>query len=214
MKNIRLFIVEDHELLREGLRFFLSGIPFVDVLGIAATPAEAFQLIARCSPDVLLVDLGLPSIEVGFGFIEDVASRYPRVKILVLTSFDDPDAVRGALAAGANGYVLKSASMNELSSAITQVYEGKVYLSPDVATSVVHGYLHPGNNGDSPAKNLSRREKEVLRLVTEGRGNKEIGEMLFISHRTVEKHKGSLKRKLHCGSSVELAVYCVKNGIC
>ena len=213
MKAIRVIIVEDHELVREGIRFVLSGLPSIEIEGMAATPAEAFQLIGRCSPEVALVDLGLPTMETGFGVIEDLKSKYPRVKILAFTVHEEAFAVHGALTAGADGYILKSASINEFGTAIMAVAAGKKYLSPDVSANVVNGYLHQKDPKDSNQPFLSRREREVLRLVSEGMGNKEIGETLFISPRTVEKHKESLKRKLHCNSSVELAVYSLRHGI-
>lgn len=213
MKTIRVIIVDDHELIREGVRFFLSGLPPIDVVGIAATPAETFQLIARSSPDVAMVDLGLPTLETGLGVIEDIKSRYPRIRVLAFTGHDEASAIHGALTAGADGYVLKSASINEFTTAIMSVATGKKYLSPDVSANVVCGYLGQDGSEDAPANILSRREREVLRLLSEGKGNKEIGAILFISHRTVEKHKASLKRKLGCETTVELAVYCFKHGL-
>lgn len=213
MKPIRVILVDDHELVREGVRFFLSGLPSIAVVGIAATPAETFQLITRSPPDVAMVDLGLPTIETGIGVIEDIKTRHPRIKVLAFTSHEDAPAIRGALAAGADGYLLKSASILEFSTAITTVAGGKKYLSPDVSADVVCGYLGQDSLTDVCAKNLSRREKEVLRLLLEGKGNKEIGTILYISHRTVEKHKANLKAKLNCETTVELAVYCMKHGI-
>ncbi|MGE4535773.1 MAG: response regulator [Desulfovibrio sp.] len=213
MKPIRVILVDDHELVREGVRFFLSGLPSIAVVGIAATPAEAFQIISRASPDAAMVDLGLPTVETGIGLIEDIKSRYPRIKVLAFTCHEDAHAIRGALAAGADGYLLKSASIPELSSAIENVVRGKTYLSPDVSANVVCGYLGQNNQLDTTENNLSRREKEVLRLLLEGKGNKEIGRILYISHRTVEKHKANVKTKLNCDTTVELAVYCMKNGI-
>jgi len=213
MKPIRVILVDDHELVREGVRFFLSGLPSIAVVGIAATPAEALLIINRVSPDTALVDLGLPTIETGIGLIEDIKARYPRIKVLAFTCHEDASAIRGALTAGADGYLLKSASIPELSRAITTVADGKKYLSPDVSADVVCGYLGQKDQFDTSTNNLSRREKEVLRLLLDGKGNKEIGKILYISHRTVEKHKANLKTKLNCDSTVELAVYCMKNGL-
>lgn len=213
MKPIRLILVDDHELVREGVRYWLSGLASITVVGIASTPAETFQLITRTTPDVAMIDLGLPTLETGIGVIEDIKSRYPKIKVLAFTSHEGAAEIRSALAAGADGYLLKSASINEFSTAITTVASGKKYLSPDVSTNVVCEYL--GNNGlqEQSTINLSRREKEVLSLLTKGKGNKEIGSLLYISHRTVEKHKANLKAKLNCESTVELAVYCMKHGI-
>jgi DNA-binding NarL/FixJ family response regulator len=213
MKPVRLVIVEDHELVREGIRFVLSGLATIEIVGIASTPAEALQLLGRCSPEVALVDLGLPTLETGLGVIEDIKSKYPRVRILAFTVHEEAYAIHGALAAGADGYILKSASINEFGRSILAVAGGKKYLSPDVSADVVEGFLNRDGQKDSGLPFLSRREREVLRLVSEGRGNKEIGETLFISPRTVEKHKESLKRKLQCSSSVELALYSLRHGI-
>lgn len=211
MSAITLIIVDDHEIVREGTRYFLSGIPSIKVVGMAATPGEALQLVARYYPDVALVDLGLPSLEIGRGLIEDIKSYHPRVRILAFTAHEDAFAIHSSLAAGADGYLLKTASSEELSTAIMAVAMGKKYLSPDVSANVVDGFVKHdgGSNGNKP--HLSRREREVLRFVMESKGNKEIGDLLFISHRTVEKHKASLKKKLLCETDVELAIYCMKN---
>jgi two-component system response regulator NreC len=213
MKTIRSIIVEDHELTREGIRFVLSGLPSVEVVGMASTPAEAFHLIRRYTPDVAMVDLGLPAMETGLGVIEDIRAKFPWVKILTLTAHEEASAVKRALAAGADGYILKSAPISEFSAAILAVAEGKKYLSPDVSANVINGYLHQETPKESLHTLLSRREREVLGLVSEGKSNKEIGEILFISPRTVEKHKESLKRKLQCGSCIELATYSLRHGI-
>ena len=213
MKPIRLLIVEDHELVREGIRFVLSGLNMIEVVGIASTPAEAFQFLGRCSPDVVLTDLGLPTMETGIGVIEDIKSKYPRIKILAFTVHEDSYAVHSALNAGANGYILKSASIEEFETAIATVASGKMYLSPDVSAHVVDGYLNRNESKEADLNFLSRREREVLSLISEGRGNKDIGETLFISPRTVEKHKESLKKKLQCNSSVELALFSLRRGL-
>ncbi|EHJ46107.1 two component transcriptional regulator, LuxR family [Solidesulfovibrio carbinoliphilus subsp. oakridgensis] len=213
MNMISLIIVDDHEIVREGTRYFLSGIPTVRVVGMAATPGEALQLVARYYPDVALVDLGLPSLEIGRGLIEDIKAHHPRVKILAFTAHEDALAIHSSLAAGADGYLLKTASTDELATAIMAVATGKKYLSPDVSANVVDGFVNPDGGSHGSKVNLSRREREVLRFVMESRGNKEIGELLFISHRTVEKHKASLKKKLLCDTDVELAIYCMKNDI-
>jgi len=213
MKNVRVMIVEDHELVREGVRALFGNLPGVEITGMAATPAEALLLMNRALPHVALVDLGLPAMETGLGVIEDMKAKHPRVKILAFTAHEEASAVQKALAAGADGYILKSASVSEFATAIAAVAAGKKYLSPDVSANVVEGYLSP----DAPKRPqdglLSRREREVLRLVSEGKDNKTIGGALFISPRTVEKHKENLKRKLQVHNSVELAVYSLRHGI-
>lgn len=213
MNTISLIIVDDHEIVREGTRYFLSGVPYVRVVGMAATPGEALQLVARYYPDVALVDLGLPSLEIGRGLIEDIKAHHPRVKIVAFTAHEEAFAIHSSLSAGADGYILKSASSDELATAIMAVATGKKYLSPDVSANVVDGFVNPDGGANHAKPNLSRREREVLRFVMESKGNKEIGEILFISHRTVEKHKASLKKKLLCETDVELAIYCMKNDI-
>jgi len=213
MKNIKMVIVEDHELVREGMRSLFGALPGVELVGMAVTPAEAFLLMNRFSPEVALVDLGLPAVETGLGVIEDMRAKYPWTKILAFTAHEEASAVQNALAAGADGYILKSASVTEFAAAIAAVAAGKKYLSPDVSANVVQGYLSQDAPKKSPGGLLSRREREVLRLVSEGKDNKTIGEILFISPRTVEKHKESLKRKLQVNNSVELAVYSLRHGI-
>jgi len=213
MKNIRVVLVEDHELVREGIRSLFGGLPGVELAGIAATAAEALLLMNRFSPEVALVDLGLPAMETGLGVIEDMRSKHPRTKILAFTAHEEASAVQNALTAGADGYILKSASVSEFASAIAAVAAGKKYLSPDVSANVVQGYLSQDGPKRSHGNLLSRREREVLRLVSEGKDNKTIGGILFISPRTVEKHKESLKRKLQVNTSIELAVYSLRHGL-
>jgi len=211
MRKIRVFIVEDHELVREGLRFFMSGIPLVEVIGIAETASEALHLIPRCSPDIIIVDLGLPSAEIGLSLIQDIKKRFSRIKILVLTSYESNDIVHRAIISGANGYLLKSASIKELSSAITTISSGEAYITPNILNHVIELYAHHDKKSDDGTKSLTRREREVLSLIADGKRNKDIGDTLFISHRTVEKHKSSLKQKLNCHNSIELATYFLRN---
>ena len=213
MKTVRLVIVEDHELVREGIRFVLSGLPMIDIQGVASTATEALQLVSRCHPDVALVDLGLPTMETGIGFIEDLRSRFPKVKILAFTVHEEAFAIHAALTAGTDGYILKSAPISEFETAIMALSGGHKYISPDISANIIDGYLQKKTTPDATQLVLSRREREVLRLISEGRGNKEIGETLFISPRTVEKHKENLKRKLQCNTSVGLAVYSLKHGL-
>ncbi len=207
MGKIRVLFVDDHELAREGLKFFLSGFPSVEVVGCAATPSEALHLITCVPPDIVTVDLGLPSIEMGLGLVKDIKLRHPRIKVLTLTAYDGPVTVRGALSAGVDGYVLKSIHFDELYSAIVSVAGGNMYITPSIMQYVIGWCRNNSPGSNAPIDNLSRREREVLCLVAKGKQNKEIGEALFISHRTVEKHKLSLKQKLDCRNSVELATY-------
>ena len=214
MENLRIVLVEDHTILREGLRALLSADPNFEIIGEAQNGREAVRCVEKLEPDLLLMDLSMPRMS-GMEAIREIKRRYPEVKIIALTVHKTEEYLLTTLKAGADGYVLKDATHEELVMAIKNVMRGKAYLRPCVSEKVIEGYLsgRESNRSASPWETLSQREREVLKLIAEGFKNKEIAEDLCISLKTVEKHRANLIKKLDLHNAAALTVYAVQKGL-
>jgi DNA-binding NarL/FixJ family response regulator len=215
-RRIRILIVDDHALLREGLRALLTSEPRFEVVGDVADCQEAKRAVAATQPDVVLMDLSLPGIS-GMDAIREIKSRYPEVRVIALTIHKTDEYVRSALQAGAEGYLLKDSTHAELKLAIQSVLAGKAYLSPEVTHRIVSGYRDGDRQRVASERrswdHLSDRERQILKLVAEGRKNKEIASYLSISPKTVEKHRANLMRKLDLHSASALTAFAIENGL-
>lgn len=203
--QVRIFIAEDHTLLREGLKALIGTNPGWEIIGEAADGIETLERLKPQNADLLLIDLTMPRLN-GVRVIEEIRANYPNIKILVLTGHSDEEFVFAALKAGADGYVVKDSTNEDLAAAIRSVMKGKGYLSPTVSMDVIRGYLE-GKTTPKPKDalgSLTKREKEILDLVLEGHANAKISELLYISIKTVEKHKTNLMRKLGVSNQNEL----------
>jgi len=214
VENLRIVLAEDHTILREGLRALLSADPNFEIIGEAQNGREAVRCVEKLEPDLLLMDLSMPRMS-GMDAIREIKRRYPEVKIIALTVHKTEEYLLTTLKAGADGYVLKDATHEELVMAIKNVMRGKSYLSPGVSEKVIEGYLsgRESNRSASPWETLSQREREVLKLIAEGFKNKEIAEDLCISLKTVEKHRANLMKKLDLHNAATLTVYAVQKGL-
>ena len=214
MENLRIVLAEDHTILREGLRALLSADPNLEIIGEAQNGREAVRCVEKLEPDLLLMDLSMPRMS-GMDAIREIKKRYPEIKIIALTVHKTEEYLLTTLKAGADGYVLKDATHEELVMAIKSVMGGKSYLSPGVSEKVIVGYLdgRESNRTASPWETLSQREREVLKLIAEGFKNKEIAEDLCISLKTVEKHRANLMKKLDLHNAAALTVYAVQKGL-
>lgn len=214
MENLRIVLAEDHTILREGLRALLSADPDFEIIGEAQDGREAVRCVEKLEPDLLLMDLSMPRMS-GMDAIREIKKRYPEIKIIALTVHKTEEYLLNTLQAGADGYVLKDATHDELVLAIRNVMGGKSYLSPGVSEKVIEGYLEgrESNRSMSPWERLSQREREVLKLIAEGYKNKEIAEDLCISLKTVEKHRANLMKKLDLHNAAALTVYAVQKGL-
>jgi len=214
VENLRIVLAEDHTILREGLRALLSADPNFEIIGEAQNGREAVRCVEKLEPDLLLMDLSMPRMS-GMDAIREIKRRYPEVKIIALTVHKTEEYLLTTLKAGADGYVLKDATHEELVMAIKNVMRGKSYLSPGVSEKVIEGYLsgRESNRSASPWETLSQREREVLKLIAEGFKNKEIAEDLCISLKTVEKHRANLMKKLDLHNAAALTVYAVQKGL-
>jgi DNA-binding NarL/FixJ family response regulator len=215
MKSInRILIVEDHTLLRQGLQAMLSMEPDLEVVGEAVDGRQGVHLAGSLAPRLVLMDLTMPGTN-GTEAICEIKKRYPGIRVLVLTVHKAEEYIRAALQAGADGYVLKHASRDELMLAIRSILGGKTYLSPDVAEKVINGYLD-GGVGVHPHtawESLTLREREVLKLVAEGNANRHIADYLCVSVKTVEKHRSNLMKKLNLHNAAALTAYAIERGV-
>jgi two-component system response regulator NreC len=213
-QKVRIVLAEDHTILREGLRALLTADPDFEIIGEAADGREAVRFVEKQIPDLILMDLSMPRMT-GMDAIREIKKRYPQTKIIALTVHKTEEYLRTTLQAGADGYVLKDATHDELMMAIESVLKGKIYLSPGVSGKVVEGYLE-GKESQMPPSTLgllSQREREVLKLIAEGYKNKEIATDLCISLKTVEKHRANLMKKLDLHNAAALTAYAIEQGL-
>ena len=212
--KVRIVLADDHTILREGLRALLTADDEIVVVGEAQDGREAVRCVERLEPDLLLMDLSMPRMS-GMDAIREIKKRYPDTRIIALTVHKTEEYLLTTLQAGADGYVLKDATHEELVMAIRNVMAGKSYLSPDVSEKVIEGYLvgKESSRSLSAWETLSQREREVLKLIAEGYKNKDIAEDLCISLKTVEKHRANLMKKLDLHNAAALTVYAVEKGL-
>jgi len=209
----KIVIAEDHTILRQGLRALLSFDPDFEVVGEAEDGRAAVRSVETLSPDLVLMDLSMPRMT-GMEAITEIKKRSPATKIVVLTIHKDEEYILSALKAGADGYVLKDAGQDELRTAVKNVLAGKRYLSPDISEKVIGGYLEGKRALEAtPWDTLTQREREVLKLIAEGYTNKKVAEYLFISLKTVEKHRSNLMRKLDLHNTAALTAFAMEKGI-
>jgi len=215
MENkLSIVLADDHTILREGLRALLSADPKFEIVAEAEDGRQAVRCVEKLGPDLLLMDLSMPRMS-GIDAISEIKKRYPETKIIALTVHKTEEYLLTTLQAGADGYVLKDATHDELVMAIHNVMAGKPYLSPGISEKIIEGYLE-GKEGSlslSSWQKLSQREREVLKLIAEGYKNKEIAEELCISLKTVEKHRANLMKKLDLHNAAGLTVYAVEKGL-
>jgi len=208
----KIVIAEDHTILREGLRAILALHDEFEVVGEAKDGFEAIKSVGKCSPDIILMDLSMPKMS-GLDAIVEIKKRYPGTKILTLTVHKTEEYILATLQAGADGYMLKDDSHEELAVAIRSILSEKPYLSPGISGRVIEGYLEGRRNVKSTLDILTQREREVLKLIAEGYKNREIAGYLFISPKTVEKHRANLMKKLDLHSAPALISFAIKKGL-
>ena len=204
---IRILIVDDHPVVREGLMAVLEGIPDIRVVGTAQSAEEALAAMKTVRPDIVLLDLELPGMS-GIDAIPRVIAAGDHVRVIVLTAYDTEERVLGAIRAGAGGYLLKGAAAAEIVHAIRAVREGGSYLTPRVATQVMAQVVSRGRSGV-----LSEREREVLRLIAQGQSNKQIGRQLSITERTVKFHVTSIFNKLGTDNRAQAIAVAARRGL-
>ncbi len=209
---IRLLLVDDHAILREGLRALLSYYPDVEVVGEAGDGAEAIESVERLAPDVILMDIAMPGMN-GLEATRRIREKHPEAHILVLTQYDDQRYVIPFLKAGVSGYVVKRALGSDLIDAVRAVARGESFLYPSVASTVLEELRQPAAEEVSGENALTPREREILQRVAAGETSRQIALALNLSAKTVEWHRGNLMNKLGLRSVAELVRYAVEHGL-
>jgi two-component system response regulator NreC len=215
VKNIKVFLADDHLLFRQGIKSLLDKVADIEIVGESSDGKEAIAKVNKLKPDVVLMDITMPIIN-GLEATKSIRERLPSVKILILTMHDTDQYLSGMLEAGASGYVVKTAASNELITAIREVYEGDVHLYPSIARMLVEDYLEKvkageGEKGAYPG--LTPREQEILKYIAEGKQNKDIAELLYISTRTVQAHRTNLMIKIGAHDRTEVVKYAIRKGL-
>jgi len=214
MSDIRLLLVEDHEVVRTGLRMLLESQTDMVIVGEASTGSQAIAMAQELSPQVVVMDITLPDIS-GIEVTRRLKQLFPEMAIVALTIHEDEQYFFEMLKAGATGYVPKRAAPEDLISAIQAAYAGEVYIYPSLAKALVADFLSRAEEGPvkSAIDDLTEREQEVLRLLAEGFTNDEIADQLVISRHTVARHRENLMRKLNLHSRGELVKYAIRRGL-
>jgi DNA-binding NarL/FixJ family response regulator len=214
MEPIRIVLADDHILVRQGLRRILEEMADLEVIGEAGDGLELLKLLEKITPQMILLDISMPNLR-GMEAIHEIKALHPETKILILTMHKDKEYLYQAVSAGANGYLLKEDADSELSTAIETIRRGKIYISPllskDLADDWAHTYRGKSKLPYEP-DNLTTREREVLKMIAEGKSSKEIAELLFISVRTVERHRANLMDKLSLKKTADLVKYAIQKG--
>lgn len=211
--TIRLLLVDDHAVVRSGLRMMLENEADAEIVGEASSAGEAIEAVMRLKPNVILMDIGLPDLS-GIDATREIKRRVPEVAIVALTIHEDEEYFFKMLEAGASGYVPKRAAPEELLTAIRAAASGQVYLYPSLAKLLVRDFLDGGRApSEASSSNLTEREQEVLTFLAEGASNEAIATSLVISPKTVARHRENIMRKLNLHSRAELVRYAIRKGI-
>lgn len=209
---IKVLIADDHSIVRAGLRALLGSESSMELVGEAAGGYEAIELVEKTTPDVLVLDVSMPDLD-GIAVTKKVKPKYPGLRILILTLHEDEALLKEAIKIGASGYLLKHEAEAKLISAIHIIMRGDVYVDPSMVRTLLGNTVKPAFTQSETSAKLTPRETEVLKLVVEGYTNRQIGEELSISIRTVEGHRANISEKLGLHSRVELVRYAREHGL-
>lgn len=214
MNSTRVFLAEDHTILREGLKSLLATNRNIEIVGEAENGRDAVQMVREIQPHLVIMDLSMPHMN-GTEAISLIKKRHPDIKVIALTVHKSDEYVSATLNAKADGYVLKDDTHQELISAINSVMKGKIYLSPGICGRVIAGFLDRSKPDTSAHTwdTLTERERQVIKLIAEGRKNREIADSLSLSVKTIEKHRSNLMKKLDLHSASALTTYAIENGL-
>ena len=213
MEKVKIVLVDDHQMFRDGVKSVLSDEENMEVIGEVGNGKDLYELLNLKSPDLIITDISMPDIS-GIEVTKFLSENYPKVKILILSMHSNEEFITKALSAGANGYLPKDTSMSELLEAINAIYKGDNYFNKEISDTILKSIINKSKlgQGNNPKnETLTKREKEIVSLVVDGLTNKEIADKLFISVRTVDSHKNNIMQKLNLKSSVELVKYAIKN---
>lgn len=212
MPKIRIMVVDDHALFRQGICALLANSEHVEIVGEAINGRDALEKVRQIFPDVVLMDIGMPDMN-GLEATRRLTREMRNVKVLALTQYEDSEYILSMLKTGAKGYIAKTANAAELETAIQTVYRGESYLYPSAVTALVREYLERIGNEKDEYEHLTDREKDILQLVAEGQTNREIAEKFFISVKTVLRHRANVMEKLGFRNRTELIKYAIGKGL-
>jgi DNA-binding NarL/FixJ family response regulator len=209
MTKIKIVLVDDHQMFREGLKFVLEQISEFEIIGAAANGQEYMELLKNTVPDVVIMDIGMPVMD-GIEATRKTTENYPNVSVIALSMFGDQEYYHRMVSVGVKGFLIKEAGIDELEKAVRIVHTGNTYFSQELLRNII---VTISNTKVKPrdAQQLSKREQEVLRMICKGFTTKEISDLLFISQKTVEGHKANLFSKTQSKNSLNLMLYAVKN---
>ncbi|MFS8629419.1 MAG: response regulator transcription factor [Limnochordales bacterium] len=216
MDAIRVVIVDDHEVVRLGLKTLLNRVADLEVVGEAGSAAEAEQVVAEKQPDVVIMDIRMPGGS-GIEACRVIRSRWPHIRVIMLTSYSDDEAVIGAVMAGASGYILKQIGTQELVEAIRRVHKGESLLDPGITGKILERFRSGATGGDGPAipggEALTEQEQKILTLIAQGKTNREIANELFLSEKTVRNYVSNILGKLQLHNRAAAAAWAVRHGL-
>ncbi len=208
---IKVLIVDDHQLFREGLANLIGGSDEIEIIAEAENAGQAIEMTSKLNPDVIIMDIGLPKIN-GIEATKILKKKYPNIKIIALSMHSDKHYIKGMLEAGASGYLLKNSTHNQVMDAVKSVYNGKKYLSSTITEVLIDNYLGKDEPSGEESK-LTQRESEILKMIAEGISTREIAKKLFVSVKTIGTHKQNILEKLNLKSTTDLVKYAIKNEI-
>jgi len=216
--NISIFIADDHAIVRDGLKMVINAAPKMEVIGEAENGIEAAKLILKLKPDITLMDIGMPNMN-GLEVTRSVIKQEPNLKIIILSMYSDDEYVLDAIQSGVSGYLVKQSAADTLIQAIQSVVDGNPYFSPDISGAVLKAARDGLKEGEKPRKTpkekneLSTRERQILSLISEALTSIDIGEKLYISAKTVDKHRQNIMNKVGKHDLASLIRYAVENGL-
>lgn len=211
-KKIGIFFVDDHQIVRDGIKKLLQVVPEITISGEASNGKELLKKIASTDTDIIIMDISIPDIS-GIELTKQICKKYPKIKVLILSMYTKDIFIINAIAAGAKGYLPKNTTRDELIKAINEIYNGNEYYNDTISKAILGNYISDIRQIKKTGDVLSVREKEILQMVAEGHLNKEIADKYFLSIRTVESHKNHIMRKLGIKNYMELIKYAVRNNI-
>ena len=209
MERIKIILVDDHQMFREGLKFVLKQIPEFDIIGEASNGQEYLKLLEQSQPDVVLMDIGMPVMD-GVEATAKTSELYPAIDVIALSMFSDQEYYHKMVAAGVKGFLIKEAGVDELEKAIKSVQNGNAYFSQELLRNIIVNISNPKVTSKDPLQ-LTRREEEVLQMICKGFTTKEISDLLFISQKTVEGHKTNLLSKTNSKNTINLMLFAFKH---
>jgi two-component system, NarL family, response regulator NreC len=214
MKKITVLLADDHRILREGVKSLIEKAPDIEVVGEASEGGEAVAKAQALSPDIVLMDITMPGMN-GLEATRQIKALKPNIKVLILSMHESNQYISQFLRSGASGYVLKDTAASELVGAIHAIFQGDAFLYPSIARKLLEEYLQKVQSGEESESydGLTGREREILKMIAEGRSNKDIADLLSLSIRTVQAHRANLMGKLHMHDRTELVRYAIRKGL-